>query len=96
MEHPAQPWTIDLVIAATPDQLRAFGKSLSTSAYYVELETALEAYERESMFNLIDLTTGWKVDLIFRKSRPFSKEEFARRKLANIEGFLCTWPASKM
>lgn len=27
------------------------------------------------------------MDLIFRKSRLFSKEEFTRRKLANIEGF---------
>lgn len=48
---PRSTMDINLVIAATTDQLRAFIKSLSTSAYYVELETALEAHKRESMFN---------------------------------------------
>ena len=38
------------------------------------------------MFNVIDLHTGWKVDLIIRKSRPFSREEFRRRTSAEVEG----------
>lgn len=84
---PRSTMDIDLVIAATTEQLRAFAKSLPASAYYLELDAVLEAHKRESMFNVIDLATGWKVDLIFRKSRPFSEEEFTRRKLANIEGF---------
>ena len=32
------------------------------------------------MFNVIHLETGFKVDLIFKKSRPFSEEEFTRRE----------------
>ena len=32
------------------------------------------------MFNVIDLATGWKIDLIIRKSRAFSQEEFRRRQ----------------
>lgn len=38
------------------------------------------------MFNVIDLRTGWKIDLIFRKSRPFSREEFARRQSVDLQG----------
>lgn len=38
------------------------------------------------MFNVIDSTSGWKVDLIIRKSRPFSLSEFARREPLDIEG----------
>jgi hypothetical protein len=38
------------------------------------------------MFNIIDVTTGWKVDLIIRKDRPFGREEFARRRPAIIAG----------
>jgi hypothetical protein len=30
-------------------------------------------------FNLIDVTTGWKVDLMIRKDRAFSRSEFGRR-----------------
>lgn len=77
---------IDLVIAATPSQLRAFVESLPMSEYYADVDAALEAHKRESLFNIIDLKTGWKIDLIIRKSRPFSRKEFSRRQLLTIEG----------
>ena len=36
------------------------------------------------MFNVIDLATGWKIDLIIRKSRAFSQEEFSRRQRVRL------------
>jgi hypothetical protein len=36
------------------------------------------------MFNVIDLATGWKIDLIIRKSRAFSQEEFRRRQRVSL------------
>ncbi len=77
---------IDLVIAPTEDQLRDLVRSLPADEYYADLDTALDALGRESQFNLIDLATGWKVDLIIRKSRAFSREEFDRRFPADLEG----------
>jgi hypothetical protein len=77
---------IDFVIAASPDQLRAFIQALPSRSYYVDLDAALEANRLQSLFNVIDSVTGWKIDFIIRKSRPFSREEFSRRKLVNIEG----------
>ena len=38
------------------------------------------------MFNVIHLETGFKVDFIIRKSRPFSKEEFSRREKSILLG----------
>ena len=38
------------------------------------------------MFNVIDLASGWKVDLILRKNRAFSRDEFARRMKMSILG----------
>ncbi len=38
------------------------------------------------MFNVVDTSTGWKVDLIIRKSRPFSRVEFERRRLVDFDG----------
>jgi hypothetical protein len=35
---------------------------------------------------VIDLATGWKIDLIMRKSRAFSEEEFRRREETNLAG----------
>jgi hypothetical protein len=46
----------------------------------------LEALRSSSLFNVIDLKTGWKIDLIFRKSRPFSEKEFSRRQLVDLQG----------
>ena len=81
------------MIEATPAQLEAFLRALSKDEYYAEVDTALEALRHRSMFNLIDLVYGWKIDLMIRKSRPFSLEEFARRKQVNLHGvslFLCS------
>jgi hypothetical protein len=77
---------IDLVIEPTPEQVRAFVGLLPRDRYYVDEGAALEAVRQEGQFNVIDLHTGWKVDLIIRKSRPFSREEFRRRTSAEVEG----------
>lgn len=78
---PRSTQDIDIVIEATDAQLRNFIRSLDHTRYYAELDTALEAHRRESLFNVIDTETGWKIDLIIRKGRPFSREEFGRRQL---------------
>jgi hypothetical protein len=83
---PRSTQDIDLVVEANASQLRAFVQGLPENEYYADLDAALEALRRESLFNVIDLITGWKIDLIFRKSRPFSREEFGRRQLVSFQG----------
>ncbi|MGH7470737.1 MAG: hypothetical protein ACRENP_22540 [Longimicrobiales bacterium] len=77
---------IDLVVAPTPDQIRTLVAQLPRSEYYADLETALEAQRNEGQFNIIDLATGWKIDLIIRKSRAFSRQEFERREFVDFQG----------
>jgi hypothetical protein len=77
---------IDLVIAPTADQLRALVRLLPPDEYYVDEGAALDAERRRSLFNIIDLTTGWKIDLIVRQDRPFSLEEFGRRRDVDFAG----------
>lgn len=84
---------LDIVIEATPDQLRSLVADLQADNYYAELDAALDAHRRESIFNVIDSITGWKIDLIPRKSRAFDQEEFRRRrpaKLFDIQLFVAT------
>lgn len=83
---PRSTQDIDIVIAANSAQLRTFVQSLLSVEYYSDLDAALEAHKRESLFNVIDLATGWKIDLIIRKSRAFSLEEFDRRRLVTVQG----------
>ncbi len=82
----------DIVMAATEEQLIAFVKSLGDD-YYVSYDAAHEALKNNSMFNVIDIQNSWKADFIIRKDRPFSREEFQRRRKANIMG-LDVWVVS--
>ena len=76
---------IDVVINATAEQLEALLTSFGAD-YYVSVEAARDALRRRSMFNVIDLETGGKVDLIVRKDRPFNEEEFRRRRPVELLG----------
>jgi hypothetical protein len=69
----------DIVIEVEQRNLERFLESLG-SAFYWNSEAALDALVREQMFNAVHLETGFKVDLIIRKSRPFSRMEFSRRQ----------------
>jgi hypothetical protein len=75
---------IDLVIEASAEQLRGLVADLQAGDYYAELDAALDALRHESLFNVIDNLTGWKIDLILHKSRPFDREEFRRRVPAKL------------
>ncbi|HVI03471.1 MAG TPA: nucleotidyltransferase, partial [Enhygromyxa sp.] len=76
----------DVVIEARAGTLRALLRSLPEERFYAAEEAAMEALEYETQFNVIDMTTGWKVDLIPRKQRPFSEAEFARRRRLEVLG----------
>src|SRR5262249_4586552 len=76
---------IDLVVSATPEQIRSLLSLLPTTKYYFELNTALEACRRKDMFNILDMERGWKIDLIFEKPLAYHQQAFQRRTAAEIE-----------
>ena len=85
----SQPRTthdIDIVIDPSRDALGRLLDSFAPERYYVDRDVAFEALRRRSMFNVIDLETGWKVDLVIRRARPFSVEELRRRRRDTILG----------
>ncbi|HEX6909576.1 MAG TPA: hypothetical protein VF142_04260 [Longimicrobium sp.] len=77
---------IDVVITATPDQLRALVAQFPRDTYYVDEAAALASFDENGQFNVIDMTSGWKIDFIIRKRRPFSEEEFRRRGPGDVAG----------
>src|SRR5215472_6373858 len=76
---------IDLVVSATPEQVRSFLSLLPTNKYYFELNTALDACRRKDMFNILDMEMGWKIDVIFEKPSAYHRQAFQRRTAAEIE-----------
>lgn len=71
---------VDLVIAPSVDQLRGFVRALPAEDFYCDEDVALEALRANTQFNVIDQNTGWKFDLLIRRPRAFSREEFARKR----------------
>lgn len=77
---------IDIVIAPDRTTLTTFVRALPEAEYYADLDSALDALVRASMFNVIDMTTGWKIDLVIKKRRAFSEAEFERRIAGEVFG----------
>jgi hypothetical protein len=75
----------DIVIDPTQQKMIAFIESLGSDCY-VSKEAASQAFENRSMFNVIDIQLGYKADLIIRKNRPYSQQEFSRRTKATFLG----------
>jgi hypothetical protein len=83
--HPRATQDADVVVDPTEDQLKVF-LALLGQDYYVSEDAAWDALCRRSVFNIIDLAGGWKADLILRKDRPFSRQEFERRRQIDALG----------
>ena len=77
---------LDLVVDPNLNQLEELLGALDLERFYVDPDVARDALRRRSMFNIIEITTGWKLDLVIRKARPFSLEEMQRRTITKILG----------
>lgn len=74
---------VDVVIDPAGDQLNQLLNSLP-SQFYASKEAAREAYAARGMFNVIDPSTGAKIDFVIRKDRPYSLAELQRRRRLNF------------
>jgi hypothetical protein len=83
---PRSSQDLDLVIDPGPDSLQRFLADLPAADYYADAGAARDALQRRGQFNVIDMATAWKADLIVRKARPFSLEEMRRRVEGDLLG----------
>lgn len=96
MNYYAQPRMtrdIDIVVALVPKDIDKIVQ-LFTPEYYVSREAVSSSIKHESLFNLIHQESVIKVDCIVRKSSPYRKAEFERRRCIAIQNF-STWIVSK-
>lgn len=77
---------LDIVIDPGPGGITRLVGELEAAGLYVDADAALRALDDRTQFNAIDATTGWKIDFLVRRDRPFSREEFDRRARANLLG----------
>jgi hypothetical protein len=82
--RPRSTHDVDVVFDPTPAQLDALVESLAGAGFHVDRERARDALRRRLQFNAIDTGTAFKVDLIVRKDRAFSREELDRRQTVEL------------
>lgn len=77
---------VDAVIDPTALQLQAVVRRILNAGLSVSDDAANDALTTRGTFNVIDPESRWKADLIVRKHRSFSEQEFARRESVDFLG----------
>lgn len=84
--RPRSTQDVDIVIEASSEKLQELVTVLRNKNYYADDQAAMEALSQATLFNVFDATSGYKAAFIIRKNRPYSVEEFKRRKSVNLLG----------
>jgi hypothetical protein len=74
----------DIVIDPTPADLELLLKELANAGFYLDINGARAALRMRRSFNVIEMNSACKIDLIIRKERPFSHEELGRRQRVDL------------
>jgi hypothetical protein len=69
---------VDIVIDLRANQIPEFLQSFEREDFYLSESAIRSAIERRGMFNLIDSTTGGKIDFVVAKNSAFERSRFTR------------------
>jgi hypothetical protein len=81
--EPRSTVDVDIVVTTSSANLLEFAHSLDRQRFYVPSD---ETILSDSQFNVIETSSGWKLDVMARRDRPFSVVEFDRRRRVTLIG----------
>ena len=84
--EPRSTHDIDVVIAIQNSDIENLVKAFPPPGYYLDAKSIQEAISHRSMFNLIDVVEGDKVDFWILTNQPFDQSRFARKYLEEVMG----------
>lgn len=84
--EPRSTHDIDIIINLHRSKVHDLTSSFPGPAYYLDEEAVAQAVEGKDMVNLIDVSTGDKVDFWMLTEEPFDRSRFARRYYEDILG----------
>lgn len=84
--EPRSTHDINMVIILEKQAVRLLSQSFVKDVFYINEDSMMEAIDRQSMFNLIDSTSGNKVDFWLLTNDLFDQTRFARRRNAEVLG----------
>ena len=77
--EPRSTHDIDIVVAIQKSKAHDLVEAFPFPDFYLDEDSMLDAIQRQSMFNLLDLSEGDKVDFWILTDEPFDRSRFARR-----------------
>jgi hypothetical protein len=84
--EPRATHDVDIVVDLAKEQAKSLLAAFLPPAYYLSESSVLDAIRQGSMFNLLSLSEGDKVDFWLMKADAFDKSRFARRVVAEFQG----------
>jgi hypothetical protein len=83
---PRSTHDVDLVVAMKPEAAAYLVQAFPPPEYYLTEEAIRDAIRGRSMFNLLSLEDGNKVDFWILTDEPFDQSRFARKQLEEVSG----------
>ena len=77
--EPRSTHDIDMVIAIEESKVHQLMEAFPPPNFYLDEDSILDAINRQSMFNLIDVNVGDKVDFWILTEEPFDQSRFSRK-----------------
>ena len=84
--EPRSTHDIDLVVSIKHESIKELLAAFQPPDYYLDEVSIREAIAQGSMFNLIDVNSGDKVDFWMLTGEPFDRSRFSRRYAEDILG----------
>jgi hypothetical protein len=84
--EPRSTHDIDLVIAIEKSNAHKLVGAFPPPDFYLDQESVIDAINQQSMFNLIDVKEGYKVDFWVLTNDPFDQSRFSRRYNEELMG----------
>jgi hypothetical protein len=85
--EPRSTHDVDLVVVMPPDGASKLMAAFPSPDYYLSQEAIEDAVRQRSMFNLLSLTDGEKVDFWMLTDEPFDHSRFARKRVEQFMDF---------
>ncbi|MCK4403453.1 MAG: hypothetical protein KAW02_00055 [candidate division Zixibacteria bacterium] len=77
--EPRSTHDIDMVVAIQKSNAHKLVEIFPPPDFYLDEESIFDAIDRRSMFNLIDVSGGYKVDFWVLTDDPFDRSRFSRK-----------------
>ena len=84
--EPRSTHDIDIVVHLPPEAVTRLLQAFPEPEYYLAEESVREALRQRSMFNLLQVAEGEKVDFWILTDEPFDRARFARKRVEDLFG----------